>query len=242
MTLIYRDDATNKEMAKQVTQELISQEGVRIIIGGISSPVTLAIALICEEKRTILISPSSSAPEITEAGNYIYRNYPSDILEGTAMAKFARDLGLEIPGCGLWLLAVALVEPLQRQPGTAVGCLQLDLLRHHGDELFFSVSKSFHRGQLLLELAQDQGGAPAEARFRHLDVGEDVVADVEDGRSREAQILLDLGRIAAEVSARHDIDDKLDPDVRLAALRWYERIESERTYASADGEDAKVGI
>jgi branched-chain amino acid transport system substrate-binding protein len=93
--LLYRDDATNEEMARQVTEELISQEGVRIIIGGVSSPTTLAMAPICERTETILLSPSSSAPEISEAGVYIYRNYPSDILEGTAMAKFARDLGLE---------------------------------------------------------------------------------------------------------------------------------------------------
>jgi len=93
--LIYRDDATNEEMARQVTEELIEEQDVRIIIGGISSPVTLAIAPICERTETILLSPSSSASEISQAGEYIYRNYPSDILEGTAMAKFARDLGLE---------------------------------------------------------------------------------------------------------------------------------------------------
>lgn len=93
--LIYRDDATNEEMARQVTEELIDEQDVRIIIGGISSPVTLAIAPICERTETILLSPSSSASEISQAGEFIYRNYPSDILEGTAMAKFARDLGLE---------------------------------------------------------------------------------------------------------------------------------------------------
>ena len=32
---------------------------------------------------------------ITQAGYYIFRTYPSDILEGTAMANFARDLGVE---------------------------------------------------------------------------------------------------------------------------------------------------
>jgi branched-chain amino acid transport system substrate-binding protein len=95
VTVAYRDDATNKEMARQVTEELIDEEGIRVIIGGISSPITLAIAPVAEEKRVILISPSASAPEISDAGDYIYRNYPSDILEGTAMAKFARDLGLE---------------------------------------------------------------------------------------------------------------------------------------------------
>jgi len=93
--LIYRDDATLKDRAKQVAQELIDDEGVRVIIGGVSSPMTLAMAPICERTRTILLSPTSSTPAISDAGEYIYRNYPSDILEGMAMAKFARDLGLE---------------------------------------------------------------------------------------------------------------------------------------------------
>jgi branched-chain amino acid transport system substrate-binding protein len=95
VTIIYRDDATNEERGRQAAQELIEQEGIRVIIGAISSPVTLAIAPICEEREVILFSPSSSAPAISTAGEYIYRNYPSDILEGTSMAKFARDLGLE---------------------------------------------------------------------------------------------------------------------------------------------------
>jgi hypothetical protein len=38
-------------------------------------------------------------------------------------------------------------------------------------------------------------------RFGHLDVGEDVVADIENGCPGESQILLDLGRVATEVGA-----------------------------------------
>jgi branched-chain amino acid transport system substrate-binding protein len=95
VSIIYKDDATNEDRGRQVALELIEQEDIRIIIGAISSPVTLAVAPICEEKEVILFSPSSSAPGISQAGEYIYRNYPSDILEGTSMAKFARDLGLE---------------------------------------------------------------------------------------------------------------------------------------------------
>jgi branched-chain amino acid transport system substrate-binding protein len=95
VSLIYKDDATNPDRGRQVVGELIETDGVRIIIGAVSSKVTLAIAPVCEENRVILMSPSSSAPDITEAGEYIYRNFPSDILEGTSMARFARDLGLE---------------------------------------------------------------------------------------------------------------------------------------------------
>jgi branched-chain amino acid transport system substrate-binding protein len=73
--LIYKDDATNSGRGRQVVQELIEQEGVKIVIGAVSSPVTLSIAPICQDKRIVLLSPSSSAPNITEAGDYIFRNY-----------------------------------------------------------------------------------------------------------------------------------------------------------------------
>lgn len=95
VSLIYKDDATNPDRGKQVTTELIEQDGVRLIIGAVSSRVTLAIAPLCESKKVLLLSPSSSSPDISQAGDYIYRNYPSDIREGTSMAKFAKDLGLE---------------------------------------------------------------------------------------------------------------------------------------------------
>ncbi len=92
--LVYEDDATNPEVGEQVARELIEKEGVRVIIGAVSSAVTLRIAPLCEKSRTVLLSPTCSAPAISQAGEYIFRNYPSDVLEGTGMADFARDLGL----------------------------------------------------------------------------------------------------------------------------------------------------
>lgn len=93
--LVYKDDATNAEMGRRVTTELIEEEGVKVIIGGISSRVAMAMAPICEQHRVVMFSPAASTPALTEAGLYVFRNYPSDVLEGTAMAKFAKDLGLE---------------------------------------------------------------------------------------------------------------------------------------------------
>ena len=75
-------------------RELIEDEGIDLVIGAVSSPVTMSIAPICEKRKVLLLSPSSSAPAISELGEYIFRNYPSDILEGTAMADFARRLGV----------------------------------------------------------------------------------------------------------------------------------------------------
>jgi len=92
--LIYRDDGTDPAMGREALLDLIENEKVKIVVGAVSSPVTLEIAPICEKREVLLLSPSSSAPRISEAGEYIFRNYPSDILEGTAMADFARKHGV----------------------------------------------------------------------------------------------------------------------------------------------------
>jgi branched-chain amino acid transport system substrate-binding protein len=93
--LIYRDDGTDPMKGQQAVADLISEFDVGIIIGAVSSAVTLAIAPMCEQDGVVLLSPSASAPELTGAGSYIFRNCPSDVLEASAMARFARDLGVE---------------------------------------------------------------------------------------------------------------------------------------------------
>jgi branched-chain amino acid transport system substrate-binding protein len=90
-TLLYKDDATNANVGTQVTTELIEKHGVNAIIGAVSSPVTVAIAPICEAAGVVLLSPTSSANSISDAGDWIWRNYPADQIEGTAMAKFAKE-------------------------------------------------------------------------------------------------------------------------------------------------------
>jgi branched-chain amino acid transport system substrate-binding protein len=93
--LIYKDDATNDQKGIKVIKELIEVEGVDLIIGAVSSNVTLAIAPVAIENKVVLLSPSASTPKLTGIGSYFYRLYPSDILEGTSMAEFAKELGLE---------------------------------------------------------------------------------------------------------------------------------------------------
>src|SRR4030095_13934981 len=41
--------------------------------------------------QNTLPAPASSSPEITQAGKYIFRVYPSDTLEGAYMAQLAID-------------------------------------------------------------------------------------------------------------------------------------------------------
>lgn len=103
VSLFYRDDATNPEVGVRALEELVSREHVPFVIGAVSSPVTLALATACERHRIVLLSPTASAPEITAAGDWVFRIHPSDAAEAVSMADFAKDVGFH-------RLAVAAVE------------------------------------------------------------------------------------------------------------------------------------
>ncbi len=86
-TLIYRDeDETNLDSIRDAFNEL-KAEGCIAIIGPASSAGTLALTPLANESEIILLSPSSSSPEInSEGGDWVFRNYPSDTLEAQKLA------------------------------------------------------------------------------------------------------------------------------------------------------------
>ncbi|MBZ5497758.1 MAG: ABC transporter substrate-binding protein [Acidobacteriia bacterium] len=93
LSILYEDDKGEPKQGVAAAQKLISMAHVQVIIGAVPSSVTLAIAPIAERSRVILFSPASSSPKLTTAGDYIFRNYPSDELEGRLVAQFAVEHG-----------------------------------------------------------------------------------------------------------------------------------------------------
>jgi len=80
LTLLVRDSKSQPAVGVQVAQELIDA-GVNATIGAVVSGVTLAVAPVFQQAEIILMSPASSTPTLSNAGNFIYRNFPSDDLE-----------------------------------------------------------------------------------------------------------------------------------------------------------------
>jgi branched-chain amino acid transport system substrate-binding protein len=76
-----------------IMNKFVNVDKVNMIIGGSCSSTTLAAAPIAEQSKTIMISPSSSAPTVTDAGEYIFRTYISDLLRTKAAADLAYKLG-----------------------------------------------------------------------------------------------------------------------------------------------------
>ncbi len=86
--ILYEDDQSTPNQAVSGLQKLISIENVKVVIGDLASGFTLNMAPIAEQKHVILFSPASSSPLITNAGDYIFRNWPSDIYESKALANY----------------------------------------------------------------------------------------------------------------------------------------------------------
>ncbi len=98
--LITEDSQANPAMGVTAIKKLIDVNRVKVIIGPLVSGVTLAVAPIAEKNKIILLSPSSSAPAITNAGDYIFRTELSDFQGGIAQADIAIEkLGFKKLAC-----------------------------------------------------------------------------------------------------------------------------------------------
>ena len=96
--LIEEDTGTDAIKAAEAVRKLIDVDGVKVIVGAYASSCTMAAAPICEENKVVLVSPASTSPLVTDAGNYIFRVVPSDELQGIAMAQLALEKGYKTAG------------------------------------------------------------------------------------------------------------------------------------------------
>ncbi len=94
ITLIAEDGRCTGSDAASAAQKLIALDKVVAIIGGQCSGETLAAAPVAEAAEIVLISPISSSPDITDAGEFVFRTYPSDALKTKVMAKYLREENL----------------------------------------------------------------------------------------------------------------------------------------------------
>lgn len=93
--MIYEDGKCEGKEATNAAQKLINIDKVKIILGGFCSGETLAVAPIAEAAKVILFSSGSGNPDITDAGDYIFRNFPSDASSGKKIAEMAIEKNLK---------------------------------------------------------------------------------------------------------------------------------------------------
>jgi branched-chain amino acid transport system substrate-binding protein len=125
--IIYEDEKCEPKEGVSAIQKLIDIDKVPLVLGATCSTVTLAVAPIANENKVVLLSPLSSAAEITNAGPYVFRVMPSDAFQSNVLAKWISDMGYKKIGVlfinNAWGVGVkdAFVKEYQRLGGKVLG-------------------------------------------------------------------------------------------------------------------------
>jgi branched-chain amino acid transport system substrate-binding protein len=91
--LITEDDQSKAEEAANAVTKLISSNDVVAVLGEVASSNSLAAAPICQANKVPMITPSSTYPDVTKKGDYIFRMCFIDTYQGPVLARFvANDL------------------------------------------------------------------------------------------------------------------------------------------------------
>lgn len=87
------DDKCEPTAGVSAAQKILATGKPVAILGAVCSSVTLAVAPIAESNKVVLISPASTSPLITNAGDYIFRVIPTDALRGKVFAEYVYSIG-----------------------------------------------------------------------------------------------------------------------------------------------------
>ncbi len=89
--LIVEDDEANPEKTVNAFKKLATQDKVIGIVGALTSKCSLAITKEAQQRKIIMISPSSTNDTVTDAGDYIFRACYNDSFQGQVVAKYALE-------------------------------------------------------------------------------------------------------------------------------------------------------
>ncbi len=86
--MVYEDGKCAGSNASGAASKLINMDKVAAILGGACSGETMAFTKMAEQANMPTLSYCSSNPAITTAGDYIFRDYPSDTYQGVLAADY----------------------------------------------------------------------------------------------------------------------------------------------------------
>ncbi len=90
LKLIYEDNRSTPGESATIVKKLISRDKVIAILGEVASIRSIEAAPVCQENKIPQISPSSTNPEVTAKGDYIFRVCFTDPFQGKLLADFGR--------------------------------------------------------------------------------------------------------------------------------------------------------
>ncbi|EFW36548.1 amino acid ABC transporter substrate-binding protein [Treponema phagedenis] len=88
--LIIEDDEGNPEKSVNVYKKLTAKDGVRMIIGSLTSGCVQAMTGLAQMQKVLVIAPAATMPSITDAGDFIFRMCFIDPFQGRVMGEYAK--------------------------------------------------------------------------------------------------------------------------------------------------------
>lgn len=92
LEIVYEDNLSTAQGSVSALQKLISIEKLPVVIGPAASSNFLATCPIAEREKTVFIGAESAASDISNCGSYVFRVFPSDMLQGIGVAELAEEL------------------------------------------------------------------------------------------------------------------------------------------------------
>ena len=148
--LIEEDSATDPAASAAAAKKLVEVDQVKAIVGVYASSSTLAAAPIAEDGKVIMISPASTSPEVSNAGDFIFRTAPSDALQGVAMADLAWAQGHR----------TAAIIFVNNQYGQGLADVFEESFKAKGGSITIKVPYELEMATYRTELSQIQGTNP----------------------------------------------------------------------------------
>jgi branched-chain amino acid transport system substrate-binding protein len=87
--LVIQDTRSESQEAATVVTRLVTQDRVVALLGEVASSRSIAAAPIAQSNKVPLLTPSSTNPEVTKKGDFIFRTCFIDPVQGQAIATFA---------------------------------------------------------------------------------------------------------------------------------------------------------
>ena len=87
--LLVQDDRSDASEAATIVTKFVNQDQVHAILGEVASSRSIAAAPIAQNAKIPMLTPSSTNPEVTKKGDFIFRSCFIDPIQGAAIAQFA---------------------------------------------------------------------------------------------------------------------------------------------------------
>src|SRR5687768_18276544 len=94
--LLVQDDRSDASEAATIVTKFVTQDQVHAILGEVASSRSIAAAPIAQNAKIPMLTPSSTNPEVTRKGDFIFRSCFIDPVQGAAIRSEERRVGTRV--------------------------------------------------------------------------------------------------------------------------------------------------